>query len=137
MTAAEYIRLVEARADFIRRFDAETEAFDALVMPTVPMTAPPVTAFARDEDYARLNLKLLRNTSIINFLDRCALSLPIEPPGTAPVGLMVVGRHGEDRRLLAIGMRNRRKAHHRDTETVRTAFVIARSALRDEAISIV
>jgi aspartyl-tRNA(Asn)/glutamyl-tRNA(Gln) amidotransferase subunit A len=102
MTAAEYIRLLEARADFIRRFDAETQAFDALVMPTVPMTAPPMAAFARDEDYARLNLKLLRNTAIINFLDRCALTLPIEAPGTAPVGLMVVGRHGEDRRLLAI-----------------------------------
>jgi aspartyl-tRNA(Asn)/glutamyl-tRNA(Gln) amidotransferase subunit A len=103
MTAAEYIRLLEARLDFIRRFDAETEAFDALVMPTVPMTAPPIAAFARDEEYARLNLKLLRNTSIINFLDRCALTLPIEPPGSAPVGLMVVARHGEDRRLLAIG----------------------------------
>jgi aspartyl-tRNA(Asn)/glutamyl-tRNA(Gln) amidotransferase subunit A len=103
MTAAEYIRLVAARADFIRRFDAETEAFDALVMPTVPMTAPPLAAFARDEDYTLLNLKLLRNTAIMNFLDRCALTLPIETPGTAPVGLMVVGRHGEDRRLLAIG----------------------------------
>ena len=103
MTAAEYIHLLEARADFIRRFDAETHTFDALIMPTVPMTAPPIAAFARDEDYARLNLKLLRNTSIINFLDRCALTLPIETPGTAPVGLMVVGRHGEDRRLLAIG----------------------------------
>jgi len=103
MTAAEYIRLVEARAIFIRRFDAETAAFDALVMPTVPLTAPPMAAFARDEDYARLNLKLLRNTAIINFVDRCALTLPIEAPGTPPVGLMVVGRHGEDRRLLAIG----------------------------------
>ena len=103
MTAAEYIRLLEARADFIRRFDAETEAFDALVMPTVPMTAPPIAAFARDEDYARLNVKLLRNTAIINFLDRCALTMPIEEPGAAPVGLMVAGRHGEDRRLLAIG----------------------------------
>jgi aspartyl-tRNA(Asn)/glutamyl-tRNA(Gln) amidotransferase subunit A len=104
MTAAEYIRLVNARVDFIRRFDAETEGFDALVMPTVPMTAPPIAAFSRDEDYARLNVKLLRNTAIINFLDRCALTLPIEAPGTAPVGLMVVGRHGEDRRLLAIGI---------------------------------
>jgi len=103
MTAAEYIRLLSARADFIRRFDAETEAFDALAMPTVPMTAPPLTAFTRDEDYTLLNLKLLRNTAIMNFLDRCALTLPIETPGTAPVGLMVVGRHGEDRRLLAIG----------------------------------
>jgi aspartyl-tRNA(Asn)/glutamyl-tRNA(Gln) amidotransferase subunit A len=104
ITAAEYIRLLEARADFIRRFDAETEACDALIMPTVPMTAPPFAAFARDEDSARLNMKLLRNTAIVNFLDRCALSLPVQSPGTAPVGLMVVGRHGEDRRLLAIAI---------------------------------
>jgi aspartyl-tRNA(Asn)/glutamyl-tRNA(Gln) amidotransferase subunit A len=116
MSAAEYIRLLAARTDFIRRFDAETDGFDALVMPTVPITAPPITAFSADEDYARLNLKLLRNTAIINFLDRCALTLPIQPPGTAPVGLMVVGRHGEDRRLLAIGIGVEEKL---TTETVR------------------
>ena len=104
MTAAEYIRLVAARAEFVRRFDAETEEFDALGMPTVPITAPPIAAFSADEDYAPLNLKLLRNTAILNFLDRCALSLPIQPPGAAPVGLMIAGRHGEDRRLLAIGI---------------------------------
>jgi aspartyl-tRNA(Asn)/glutamyl-tRNA(Gln) amidotransferase subunit A len=104
MTAAEYIGLLNERAEFIRRFDAETAALDALVMPTVAMTASPMAAFARDEDYARLNLKLLRNTAIINFLDRCALTLPIQAPGTPPVGLMVVERHGEDRRLLAIGI---------------------------------
>ena len=96
--------MIEARTDFIRRFDRDSAAFDALIMPTVPLTAPPIAAFARDEDYARLNMKLLRNTAIVNFLDRCALSLPIQPPGTAPVGLMVVSRHGEDRRLLAIGV---------------------------------
>jgi aspartyl-tRNA(Asn)/glutamyl-tRNA(Gln) amidotransferase subunit A len=104
MTASDYIRLVEARSDFIRRFDTETEAFDALLMPTVPITAPPMAAFARDENYFRLHAMLARNTGITNFLDRCALTLPIEAPGTAPVGLMVVGRHGEDRRLLAIGI---------------------------------
>jgi aspartyl-tRNA(Asn)/glutamyl-tRNA(Gln) amidotransferase subunit A len=104
MTAAEYIRIIAARGDFIRRFDAETQGFDALIMPTVPLTAPPIQVFARDEDYARLNQKLLRNTAIINFLDRCALTLPIEPPGAPPVGLMVAGRHGEDHRLLAIGV---------------------------------
>jgi aspartyl-tRNA(Asn)/glutamyl-tRNA(Gln) amidotransferase subunit A len=104
MTAAEYIGLVAARADFIRRFDAETEGFDAVVMPTVAMTAPPIAAFEQDEDYARLNQKLLRNTAIVNFLDRCALTLPIQPPDTAPVGLMIVGQHDADRRLLAIGI---------------------------------
>jgi len=103
MTAIEYIRLLEARADFIGRFDAETAGFDALIMPTVPLTAPPIAAFARDEDYFRLNARLAGNTRLVNFLDRCALTLPIEPPGTPPVGLMVVGRRGEDRRLLAMG----------------------------------
>jgi aspartyl-tRNA(Asn)/glutamyl-tRNA(Gln) amidotransferase subunit A len=44
----------------------------------------------------------LRNPSLINFLDRCAISLPIARPGAAPVGLMAVGRHGEDHRLLAL-----------------------------------
>jgi Asp-tRNA(Asn)/Glu-tRNA(Gln) amidotransferase A subunit family amidase len=59
-------------------------------------------AFAQDADYFRLNSLILRNTSVINFLDCCAITLPIQPAGTAPVGLMVVGEHGADRRLLAI-----------------------------------
>jgi aspartyl-tRNA(Asn)/glutamyl-tRNA(Gln) amidotransferase subunit A len=46
----------------------------------------------------------LRDTAIVNFRDRRALTLPIQPPGTAPVGPMIVGHHGADRRLLAIGL---------------------------------
>jgi aspartyl-tRNA(Asn)/glutamyl-tRNA(Gln) amidotransferase subunit A len=102
ISAAAYIRLCAARADFIARVAARTLDFDALLMPTVAITAPPIAAFAQDEDYFRLNGLILRNTSVINFLDRCAITLPIQPAGTAPVGLMVVGEHGADRRLLAI-----------------------------------
>ena len=102
MTAADYIELCAARADFIRRVGAQTVSFDALIMPTVAITAPPFAAFARDADYARLNNLILRNTAVINFLDRCAITLPIQPPGAAPIGLMAVGDNGEDRRLLAI-----------------------------------
>jgi aspartyl-tRNA(Asn)/glutamyl-tRNA(Gln) amidotransferase subunit A len=47
---------------------------------------------------------MLRNTSLFNFLDGCALSLPIHAPGEAPVGLMVVGYPREDERLLAVGL---------------------------------
>jgi aspartyl-tRNA(Asn)/glutamyl-tRNA(Gln) amidotransferase subunit A len=39
---------------------------------------------------------------VVNFLDRCAATLPIQQPGMMPVGLMVVGEHGGDRRLLAV-----------------------------------
>ena len=101
MSAVEYIELCAARADLIARVAARTAGFDALLMPTVAITAPPMTAFERDEDYRRLNAMILRNPSVINFLDRCAATLPIHKAGTPPVGLMVVGEHGADRLLLA------------------------------------
>jgi aspartyl-tRNA(Asn)/glutamyl-tRNA(Gln) amidotransferase subunit A len=50
----------------------------------------------------RLNFLILRNPAIVNFLDGCAISLPVERAGEAPVGFMLVGRSGEDRRLLGI-----------------------------------
>ncbi|HWB50700.1 MAG TPA: amidase [Stellaceae bacterium] len=102
VTAAGYIRICRAREEFIGRVARRTEGYDALLMPTVAITAPPVAAFADDRDYFRLNGLILRNTAVINFLDRCAATLPIQPPGTAPVGLMIVGEHGGDRRLLAV-----------------------------------
>jgi aspartyl-tRNA(Asn)/glutamyl-tRNA(Gln) amidotransferase subunit A len=102
MTAVEYIELCAARADLIARVAARTADFDALLMPSVAITAPPIAAFARDEDYFRLNALILRNPSVINFLDRCAVTLPIQQPGNMPVGLMVVGEHGGDRHLLAV-----------------------------------
>ncbi|HVM81741.1 MAG TPA: amidase [Stellaceae bacterium] len=104
MTAIDYVRLLEQRADLICRVDRASAEVDVLVMPTLPLIAPPIAAFARDEDFWRLNGKILRNTALFNFLDRCALTLPIERPGEGPVGLMAVARHGEDRRLLAMGL---------------------------------
>jgi aspartyl-tRNA(Asn)/glutamyl-tRNA(Gln) amidotransferase subunit A len=102
MTAVEYLELCAARADLIARVAAHAAQFDALLMPTVAITAPPLAGFARDEDYFRLNALILRNPSVVNFLDRCAATLPIQQPGMMPVGLMVVGEHGGDRRLLAV-----------------------------------
>ncbi|HEX3881296.1 MAG TPA: amidase [Stellaceae bacterium] len=102
VSAAQYIRSCAWRADLIQRFDARTAGYDALLLPTVAIVAPRIADCARDEDFFRLNALILRNTGLINVLDRCAASLPIQPPGTAPVGLMVVGEHGGDRRLLAV-----------------------------------
>src|SRR4029077_3298434 len=88
MTAVEYIRLRAARGDLIDRVAAQTTGFDALLMPAVAITAPPIAAFEHDEDYRRLNALLLRNTSVINFLDRCAITVPLRTAGP-PVGLMI------------------------------------------------
>src|SRR5260370_9188074 len=101
MPVVEYIELGAARADLIARLARRTAGFDALLLPTVTISAPPIAAFAKDDDYRHLNAAILRNPSAINFLDRCAATIPIQPPGTAPVGLLIVGEHGADRRLLA------------------------------------
>jgi aspartyl-tRNA(Asn)/glutamyl-tRNA(Gln) amidotransferase subunit A len=100
--AADYIDLVEARKKFIRRVAAITAPYDALVMPTVPVTAPRLADLDADDAYRRVNFLVLRNPSIANFLDRCSISLPCHHAGDAPVGLMLIGEHGADRRLLAI-----------------------------------
>jgi aspartyl-tRNA(Asn)/glutamyl-tRNA(Gln) amidotransferase subunit A len=102
MSAVEYIELRDARAELIARMAPLTAGFDAMLMPTVAIAAPPITAFTEDSDYRRLNALILRNCSTINFLDRCAATVPIQQPGEAPVGLMIVGEHGGDRRLLAV-----------------------------------
>jgi aspartyl-tRNA(Asn)/glutamyl-tRNA(Gln) amidotransferase subunit A len=104
MSAADYVTLVAERARFIARIDAATQDFDALVWPTVPIVAPPISAFAEDSEFTRLNLLILRNPAIVNFLDRCAITLPIARAGDAPVGLMLVGRNGEDRALLGMAL---------------------------------
>jgi aspartyl-tRNA(Asn)/glutamyl-tRNA(Gln) amidotransferase subunit A len=100
--AADYIDIVKARADFIRRVAGVTAPYDALVMPTVPVTARRVADLASDDAYRHTNLLVLRNPSIANVLDRCAISIPCHRAGGAPVGLMLIGEHAADRRLLSI-----------------------------------
>ena len=104
MTAVEYVRLIDQRADLIARVDRESADVDALIMPTLPLVAPPIAAFAKDEDFWRLNARILRNTAPVNFLDGCAITIPMSQRGAGPVGLTLMGRHGEDRHLLALAL---------------------------------
>jgi aspartyl-tRNA(Asn)/glutamyl-tRNA(Gln) amidotransferase subunit A len=99
--AADYIDLIERRADLVARASATTAAFDALLMPTVPIVPPTVAALAADDAYGRTNMLSLRNCAAFNFLDRCAASLPMQAPGELPSGLMLVGERMGDRKLLA------------------------------------
>lgn len=91
-----------ARRNLIEDIGNRTRGFDALVMPTVPIVAPPLAEFALDADYVRLNALMLRNPSVANFLDGCGISLPIHEPDEPPVGLMLIGRHDDDERLFDI-----------------------------------
>jgi amidase/aspartyl-tRNA(Asn)/glutamyl-tRNA(Gln) amidotransferase subunit A len=90
MSAADYIDLVHARRRWIERMAAALRGFDAMLSPSVPIVAPAVAPLvASDEAFFAANGLLLRNTSMVNLLDGCALSLPCQRDGEFPVGLMV------------------------------------------------
>ena len=94
--------MMRERAGLIRAMDARLADLDVLVMPTTPIVAPLLAEVAKQEDFFRQNALLLRNTTIWNFFDCCAISLPLPREGGLPVGLMLVARNGQDRRLFRI-----------------------------------
>ncbi|MGI9413480.1 MAG: amidase [Hyphomicrobiales bacterium] len=100
-SAAEFLDILAARDRIIEHAHRITRHYDALIMPSCAIVAPPIAAFGDDDDYLRLNFLLLRNTSVGNFLDRCAISVPAHSPGAAPVGVMLMGENGADHDLFS------------------------------------
>jgi aspartyl-tRNA(Asn)/glutamyl-tRNA(Gln) amidotransferase subunit A len=100
MSAADYLDLLAARAALIADADRRTAPYDAIITPTVPILAPRRDAVTGPADFARANSLSLRNASVVNLLDRCAISLPMACE-TAPCGLMMIGETLGDARLLA------------------------------------
>jgi aspartyl-tRNA(Asn)/glutamyl-tRNA(Gln) amidotransferase subunit A len=102
MSAADYIELLAKRADLQRRVSAITANYDAVAMPTCAIVAPTIEEVATPDGFTRKNMLLLRNTTVGNFLDRCAISLPCHAAGELPVGFMLMGEPMADKRLLAM-----------------------------------
>jgi aspartyl-tRNA(Asn)/glutamyl-tRNA(Gln) amidotransferase subunit A len=101
VTAADYVDMMQARARLVRAMDAQLSAFDAWMMPTTAIVAPTIAEMQDTHTFNVKNMLLLRNTMTWNFFDNCAISIPV-PGSGLPVGLMLVGRNGHDRRLFEI-----------------------------------
>ena len=102
--AADYLELQRIRRELMLEYDTAVAGYDAVLMPTVPRVAPPIADLEASNDvYFDVNGAMLRNTSIVNFLDGCALSIPCHRAGEAPVGLMIAGTHGNDVHILRVG----------------------------------
>jgi amidase/aspartyl-tRNA(Asn)/glutamyl-tRNA(Gln) amidotransferase subunit A len=105
MSAADYIDLVAARRDWIARMEGALRDVDALLTPTVPIIAPPLEPLVADDAaFFAANALVLRNPSIVNFLDGCALSVPCHDGDELPVGLMVWSSAGRDDAVLDAGL---------------------------------
>jgi aspartyl-tRNA(Asn)/glutamyl-tRNA(Gln) amidotransferase subunit A len=102
LSAADFVDLLGHRARLMSSVHNRSRFFDAMVLPTVQITPPTLASLADPAVSNPTNLLCLRNASIANFLDRPAISIPCHAPGSAPVGLMLMGETGDDRRLLSI-----------------------------------
>ncbi len=100
MSAADYLDLLEARATLRTDADRRTLSYDAILAPTAPILPPRIDAVSDAAAFARENFLALRNASVVNLLDRCAISLPMAWE-TAPCGLMMIGETLGDARLFA------------------------------------
>ena len=102
MSDGDVGRLLRARQRMMAETSRIVAGYDAIVLPTTPNVAPRFADIADAAGFNRENGRALRNTSLFNFLDRCAISLPVDAGGGLPVGLMLVGETMEDRRLLGL-----------------------------------
>ncbi|WP_296930121.1 amidase [uncultured Marinobacter sp.] len=102
ISAADYLELCRRRQARKQQADQWLQDYDGLLAPTVPVVPPRFEELTADEDYARQNLLVLRNPTVANMLDLCAISLPNHRAEELPSGLMLVGRNGTDDTLLRL-----------------------------------
>ncbi|MGI4853807.1 MAG: amidase [Janthinobacterium lividum] len=102
--AADYLDLQHIRRNIIRAASLAFSDYDAILLPTVPRIAPTIASLEESDNvYFDVNGAMLRNTSIFNFTDGCALSVPCHGEREPPVGLMIAGLCGNDAHILRVG----------------------------------
>ena len=107
MNAVDFKRIEFARTDQWKKLSPILRQNDALLCPTMTMTAPDVGA--RNAEYGRLDAdgkyRGLDMTSVFNFVSQCpAFSVPCGWGSDGlPVGLQIVARRFDDLTALRIG----------------------------------
>src|SRR4029078_5676889 len=93
---------LNARRSLIARIATRLAPYDALVLPTTANTTPrSADLIADDKAFAIETLRSLRNCTLINVIDGCAISLPAHREGEVPVGFMLAAAGGPHRPLFA------------------------------------
>ncbi|MEA2841683.1 MAG: aspartyl-tRNA(Asn)/glutamyl-tRNA(Gln) amidotransferase subunit [Methylobacteriaceae bacterium] len=112
VSGADYVRMIELRRVAVEKAAEQFAPYDAIVLPTTAIVAPVIEELGNDDElFARVNLQVLRNTTVFNLLDCCGLSLPIPDPGPLPAGFMMMGAPGSDANVLAAGAAVERLFH--------------------------
>lgn len=103
--AWEYLQRRDRFQAIGRGAAARLEIVDVMLAPSVAVTPPTLDALVPEGEYARLNMRALRNTSIANVLGLCSLTMPIGLDSAGmPAGLLLMAPASADPRLLGCAL---------------------------------
>jgi aspartyl-tRNA(Asn)/glutamyl-tRNA(Gln) amidotransferase subunit A len=103
--AGDYVRALHLRSALARAVDHAMDGCDALLLPALPIPAPPLGVARVDVGGAPepVRAAMLRLTQLFNLTGHPALAIPA---GTTrdgwPLGMQLVGRRGQTERLLDV-----------------------------------
>lgn len=108
VSAVDYLAARDAAAAYRADVDALLAGHEAIVLPTLPIVAPPIGLAEVVIDPSigvsmPTRLAMLKHTQLFNLTGHPAISLPLPVRADGlPVGLQLVGRRHETARLLAL-----------------------------------
>ena len=98
--ATDFICAWNKLIDLRYQYYAAVQKYDAILIPTSPITPPEVDRLMTDGGfYNSQNLLALRNTRIGNLMGGCSITLPTDIPSC---GLLVMGMPNQEERLLRL-----------------------------------
>jgi aspartyl-tRNA(Asn)/glutamyl-tRNA(Gln) amidotransferase subunit A len=103
--AEDYLRAMQARAVLRRAVDRSLEGIDALVLPTLPIAAPPLGAASVDVDGSKepVRAMMLRLTQLFDITGHPAIAIPCGRGADGlPHSLQLVGHRGHTDDLLGV-----------------------------------
>jgi aspartyl-tRNA(Asn)/glutamyl-tRNA(Gln) amidotransferase subunit A len=104
-TAHDVINLQRGREDLIAALTDDLKGA-LLVLPSTPMTAPPIDPLERDDELFRVtNRRAIHYTLLGNLFRMCGLAIPSGADADGlPTGVQFLAPGGGDDRLLSIGL---------------------------------
>ena len=81
-------------------YDDALAKYNLLVMPTIPMKATPIPKDPDTGTYFSTALGMIQNTSPFDCTHHPAMNVPIAKSDGLPIGMMLIGKHYEDDKVL-------------------------------------
>jgi len=105
-SAIEYLQRKDTFEEMTLSINSKFDEFDVIITPTVPISPPIVSDLADSKKYSEANGLMLRNTSPVNLLGLCAISIPIAlDQNNMPIGMQIIAPSFKERKLLSIAQK--------------------------------